>query len=141
MHLMTDVPGVSTYTDLVVWQLANELRVTVLTLTARRPFSTDFKRRAQLEDAIDSVCRNVAEGFGCGSDPGFAHYLEIARGSLFETTDAIRSARLRGHISDEEAQQCFQLANRLKAALNGFIDYLRRCRRPDKRRALRTDER
>jgi hypothetical protein len=95
-----------------VWQLANELRVNVSTLTARRPFSTDFKRRAQ-----------------------------IARGSLFETTDAIRSARLRGHISDEEAQKCIQLANRLTPAMNRFIDYLRRSGRTDSRRARRTDSR
>ncbi len=117
--------GVSKYTDLVVWQLANELRVHVIAFTARAPFSHDRKRREQIEDAIDSVCRNIAEGFGCGSDPGFAHYLEIARGSLFETTDAIRSARLRGHVSTEEANKCFALANRMKPALDRFIAYLR----------------
>jgi four helix bundle protein len=72
----------------------------VVKLTQRPPFSHDFKHRSQVQDAIDSVCRNIAEGFGCVSHAEFARYLEIARRSLNEVCDCIRSARLKGYISE-----------------------------------------
>ena len=126
--------GATHYTQLTVWKLADELRVCVFDMTRRPGVSMDFARRRQLEDAIDSVCRNIAEGFGYKSDRTFAHYLQIARASLNEVTDAIRSAMLRGHISAAEAEAARQLASRLYPALARFITYLRRS-------TLRTDRR
>ena len=76
--------GVRHYTQLVSWQLADALRHVTFTFTRRPPFLADFRHRAQTEDAIDSVCRNIAEGFGCISHTEFARYLEISRRSLNE---------------------------------------------------------
>jgi hypothetical protein len=53
------------YSQLICWQLADSLRVQIYKVTSRAPCKNDFKRKGQLEDAIDSVCRNIAEGFGC----------------------------------------------------------------------------
>ena len=47
--------------DLIVWQLADQIRVLVFNLTERDCFARDLKLRSQNEDAVNSVCRNIAE--------------------------------------------------------------------------------
>jgi len=81
------------FSDLIVWQLADQLRIEVFRLTKWGRFHADFKLRSQLDDAVDSVCRNIAEGFG-GTDREFANFLRIARRSLNEVQDGFRSAQL-----------------------------------------------
>jgi len=58
------VPVARHFTELIVWQLGDQHRVEVFRLTKRSCFRSDLKLRSQLDDAADSVCRNVAEGFG-----------------------------------------------------------------------------
>ena len=125
--------GARHFTELVSWQLADALRILILTFTCRPPFSRDFKHRSQAEDAVDSVCRNIAEGFGCESHAEFARYLEIARRSVNELCDCVRSAVLKGYVSAEQARDFHSLTRRLYPALNNFIGYLHRT--PTGRRA------
>ena len=53
--------GARHFTELIVWQLGDEHRVEVFALTKRPRLRADFKLRSQIDDAADSVCRNVAE--------------------------------------------------------------------------------
>ena len=62
----------------------------LLKLTGRPGFATDFKLKAQAEDAVGSVCRNIAEGFGCESNIEFARFLEISRRSREGTAIIVR---------------------------------------------------
>ena len=112
------------------------MRIETLKLTSRPPFTHDFKLRDQTNDAIDSVCRNIAEGFG-GSHADFARFLEYSRKSLNELQDCIRSAQLKGYVSGVEASAIYDLRRRLYPALNNFIAYLRRT---DPRKRPRTDK-
>jgi four helix bundle protein len=114
------------FTQLVCWQLADALRRDTFALTRRQPFQCDFKHKAQTEDAADSVCRNIAEGFGCASHAEFARFLEIARRSLNELLDCLHSARLKGHVSADEMARVNGLARRLYPALGHLMAYLRR---------------
>jgi|SRR5688572_8232919 four helix bundle protein len=118
--------GARHYSQLVCWQLADATRVVVFGFTQRKPFLTDFKQRSQAEDAIESVCRNIAEGFGCLSHAEFARYLEIARRSLNELCDCLRGAQLKGYVSEKEIGAFHALSRRLYPALNNFIAYLKR---------------
>jgi len=114
------------YSQLIVWQLADALRTVIFRFTRRPPFLNDFKHRSQTEDAIDSACRNIAEGFGCTSDTEFARYLEISRRSLNEVCDALNSARLKGYIGPVDSAEVYRLTRRLYPALNNFIAHLNR---------------
>jgi four helix bundle protein len=118
--------GARHFTQLVCWQLADELRQEVFKLTLRDPFVRDLRHVSQANDAIDSVCRNIAEGFGCTSHREFARYLEFSRRSLNELLDSIRSARLKGYVAPEESDQIGKIAKRLYPALSKLIAYLRR---------------
>jgi iron donor protein CyaY len=134
--------GARHFTDLTCWQLADELRVAVLALTERPGFATDFKLRSQTEDAIGSVCRNIAEGFGCESHDENARFLEISRRSLNEVQDCLRHAVVKGHIASTDTAPLFALMRRLYPAINRLWAYLKRTSNPrarTKSRHPRTD--
>ena len=113
--------GARHFSELIIWQLADELRQHVFELTKRRPFATDFKLRSQLDDAADSVCRNFAEGFGCKSDKEFAKFVRIGRRSLNEVQDCFRSALLKGYIAETDLAPSRRLMRRLYPAISSFL--------------------
>ena len=115
--------GARHFTELIVWQLADELRAATLTLTQRRRFARDLKLCSQTEDAANSVCRNIAEGFG-GTNRQFANYLRIARRSMNELQDAFRSAELKNYVTDADLAAARQLMRRLYPAISRLIAYL-----------------
>ena len=67
------------YTDLIVWQLGEAIRIEVFSLTEKPRFNADFKARNLVEDAANSVTRNIAEGFGCETHGEFARFLDHKR--------------------------------------------------------------
>ena len=126
--------GARHFTDLVVWQLADQLRIETLRFTSRPVFQRDLRLCSQTEDAINSVCRNTAEGFGCATHAEFARFLEIARRSLNELQDCFRGATLKGYVSQDELGTFRMLVKRLAPALSRFIADLRRRPETPKRR-------
>ncbi|HEY1308023.1 MAG TPA: four helix bundle protein [Vicinamibacterales bacterium] len=125
--------GARHYSQLRVWKLADTLRAEVFEFTARPKFARDFKAQEQADDAINSVCRNIAEGFGWGTHAEFANFLVYSRRSLNEVRDAIRGARMKGYVSADDLQRVSDLAHRLHPALSRFIAYLRRTPDPKRR--------
>ena len=113
------------FTELIVWQLADQLRIEVFQLTKRERFHVDWKLRSQLDDAADSACRNIAEGFA-GTDPEFAKFLRIARRSLNEVQDSFRSARLKEYVSDADLRPARLLLRRIFPALSSLLRHLDR---------------
>ena len=115
------------FTELIVWQLGDELRSEIFILTKRRPLHADLKLRSQLDDAADSVCRNIAEGFGCGNVE-FARFLRIARRSLNEVQDELHSALLKAHVTEADLIPARKLMRRLYPAFSALIRHLDRRR-------------
>ena len=113
------------FTELIVWQLADRLRAEVFQLTKRRPFYADLKLRSQIDDAADSVCRNIAEGFG-GTDREFANFLRIARRSLNEVQDGFQSARLKEYVCEADLRAARSLLRRIFPALSSLLRHLDR---------------
>ena len=133
--------GARHYKELVAWQLADQIRVETFKLTRRGQFARDFKHQSQAEDAVDSVCRNIAEGFGCESHAEFARFLEIARRSLNELLDSLRSAELKGYVSSAELVPIHDLARREFPAVGNLMAYLRRTSAPRQDRTSRSRNR
>jgi four helix bundle protein len=122
--------GAKRYEDLIVWQLADQIRILVFKLTERESFARDLKLHSQTEDAVNSVCRNIAEGFGC-KHKEFARFLEISRRSLNELCDSFRTAQLKRYVTAHEYEPIWRLAHRLYPAYAEFIHYLRTNPDPD----------
>jgi four helix bundle protein len=114
------------------------MRIEVFKLTERSQFARDLKLHSQTEDAANSICRNIAEGFGCESHVEFARFLEISNRSLNELIDSLRAAELKRYVSAVDVAPVRSLATRLYPALRNLMAYLRRTpnRRPrtDRRR-------
>lgn len=119
--------GVRHFKDLITWQLADQLRAEVFKLTSRPPMCHDYKMRAQMDDAADSICRNIAEGFG-GTNREFVRFLRIARRSMNELQDGFRSATLKQYVTDADLHAARQLQQRLYPALASLLAYLDRYR-------------
>ena len=109
------------FTELIIWQLGDELRQQVFALTKNRPFAADLKLRSQLDDAAESVCRNIAEGFACKTDKEFARFVRIGRRSLNEVQDAFHSAVLKRYVADADLIAARSLMRRLYPAIASFL--------------------
>jgi four helix bundle protein len=116
--------GARHFSELTVWQLADELRVETLTLTSRPAFARNLKAQTQAEDAVNSICRNIAEGFGCETHGQFAWFLRISRRSMNELQDAFRGAQQKGYVTSDDCTPARALLRRLFPAMNRFIAYL-----------------
>ena len=116
--------GARHYSELTIWKLADELRIETLKLTGRPAFARNLKAQTQAEDSVNSICRNIAEGFGCESHGQFAWFLRIARRSLNELQDACRGAEQKGYVTSSDLGPIRALTRRLYPALNRFIAYL-----------------
>jgi four helix bundle protein len=135
--------GARHFTELIAWQLGDEIRSAVYLLTERPVFARDARLRVQTDDAIESVRRNIAEGFGCESHAEFHRYLVIARRSLNELFDSLRAAEIKRHVTPQDLVTIRALGRRLYPAMAGLMRHLRRPSRPSDppRRTRRTKTR
>src|SRR5262245_62487621 len=120
------VSGARHSSDLIAWQLDDELRKGVIATTRKLSWADDRRLRSQTETAMGSVCRNIAEGFGCETHAEFARFLEISRRSLNELHDVLHSARLKKYVTASDVAPIKQLSRRLYPAFSRFITYLKR---------------
>ena len=90
------------FKNLIVWQKAMELVRVVYQLSKSFPSDERYALTDQLRRAVVSIPSNIAEGNGRASNKDYAHFLAIARGSLFETLTQIQIAEDLGYIGDHE---------------------------------------
>jgi four helix bundle protein len=114
--------------DLVVWQLAVELRDGIIRLTETGRVATDFEFRDQIRDSSGSAARNVAEGFGRFLPRAFANHVRIARGSLTETANHLKDGRTRRYFSEAQTDRLLKLTARASIAATRLLKYLDSCR-------------
>jgi len=74
----------SSYRDLIVWQRAKTLAVSVYRATEPFPKSELYGLTSQMRRAGISVASNIAEGQGRTTPGEFVQFLGHARGSLLE---------------------------------------------------------
>ena len=81
------------FQDLLVWQRAMELTVTVYSLTKMFPKEEIYGLTSQMRRASVSIASNIAEGRGRGTDGEFRQFLSIAQGSTYEVQTQLLAAR------------------------------------------------
>ena len=88
------------FKNLKVWQKAMELVRLVYQASKAFPSEERFALTDQLRRAVVSIPSNIAEGNGRASDKDYAHFLSIARGSLFETITQLQIAQNLGYVGE-----------------------------------------
>jgi four helix bundle protein len=113
------------FEDIQAWQKARELVHEIYqTCTAGR-LSKDFGLRDQLCRAAVSTMSNIAEGFARNSDKDFAHFLDIARGSISEVQSLLYVALDVGYIGKGEFERLYKTSSETASFIGGFTSYLR----------------
>jgi four helix bundle protein len=74
----------NTYKELIVWQKAMRLVVSVYECSSFFPKEELYGLTAQIKRCSVSVPSNISEGFGREHRRDFLRFLRISRGSLFE---------------------------------------------------------
>jgi four helix bundle protein len=119
--------------DLLVYTKALEGIDVVSALLDRPKLRRDFDLHRQLSESTGKIPGHIGEGFGQLTDRHFAHYLGIARGSALETRGHLATALQKAYISRDEEIRVSGLYQDLADMLAGFIDYLRRSDRRNRR--------
>lgn len=90
------------FKNLVVWQKSMELVKRVYALVRTFPVEERYALSDQLRRAVTSIPSNIAEGNGRAGNKDYAHFIAIARGSLYETLTQLEIARSLGYIGEGE---------------------------------------
>ena len=108
------------YQQLRVWQDAKELYQ--LTWEIIKSFSYELKRLVTNQVAsVDSVHRNIAEGYCRKSVKEYMQFLNIALASLGESVSAMNVYKQAGHITDEDFEKWDRLAYKLENGLMRLV--------------------
>ncbi|WP_323927964.1 four helix bundle protein [Aeromonas veronii] len=92
---------IATHKQLDTWQQAMLLVKMVYDNTASFPREEMFGLTSQMRRAAVSIPSNIAEGAGRTGNKEFAHFLDIARGSLSELDTQIEIAMMLGYVSQD----------------------------------------
>jgi four helix bundle protein len=105
---------------LEVVELSMQLSELTYRLTARFPAAERFGLIDQMRRASVSVGSCIAEGCGCGTDPGFCRYLQTGLSSLLELDYQNRLASRLGFGDPGDAREVQAVLDRLKPKLVGL---------------------
>ena len=89
---------IKTFRELLVWQKSMDLVEDVYKTMKTFPTEERYGLCDQIRRAAVSIPSNIAEGFGRDSNADFAHFLTIARGSLFELSTQLEIASRLGYL-------------------------------------------
>lgn len=96
-------PDQHSFKNLIVWQKSIDFAIYVVDLVDT--LETDRKHYRlieQLEAAVTSISMNIAEGKGRFTKKDYAHFLIIARGSLYETMTLLEIFKRKNWITEEK---------------------------------------
>ena len=110
------------YKRLIVWQKAMVFWKLVYAEVKKFPVEERYALSDQVRRAAVSVASNIAEGAGRASNKDYAHFIAIARGSLFEEMTQLEGAEMLGYlvISDEIKDIASEISRMLTTMLKKF---------------------
>jgi four helix bundle protein len=103
------------FRDMSVWQKAFALLKDVYKIVKNFPADERFALTDDLKRSANSVCHNIAEGYGRFESRDKSRFYKIARGSAFEAISQILVAESQVYISFET---CDDLIYRYKIVID-----------------------
>jgi len=103
-------------------------------LTKKSGFAKDYGLKGQtrlpdggqVQDAAGSSMHNIAEGFDSETNAEFIRFLRYAKRSCTEVQSEVYVALDEEYISPKEFKDVYEQARRTRAAVRGFINYLKK---------------
>lgn len=113
--------NIESFKDLFVWQKGIELVNEIYKLTKQFPKEELYCLTSQIRRAAISVPSNIAEGWGRGTTKNYIQFLEIARGSLYETNTLIIISYNQDYVNKEICDKIEEKINEIGRMLNTLI--------------------
>lgn len=105
------------FEDMEIWQRSVEISMPVFDIADALEEQKKFRFSEQLRAAMLSVSNNMAEGSGSTSDIDFAHFLNIARRSIFEVASMMLVFHRRKLLSERPTEILAELIELSKMTL------------------------
>ena len=118
--------GAKRLEELIIWQLACELRDGIAAAVSNGSAHTDWDLRNQIERSSRSIASNISEGYGHFRPRQFAKYLRIARASTMETRNHILEGQKK-HFSSDDTARFLRLCKRIIPGISSLVKYLDSC--------------
>jgi four helix bundle protein len=115
---------VRNYFDLTAWQRARQLVKRVYEATKTFPAEELYGLRSQLRRASVSVPSNIAEGYGRGTRKDYIHFLQTARGSLYEVETQLILSQDLSYLNAATVTELMAHANSCSQLLGNLIKSL-----------------
>lgn len=113
--------SIKSYKDLLIWQKAFEIVISTYKLAKTFPQEELYALTNQIKRASVSIPSNIAEGYGRNTDKSLSHFIDIARGSLYELETQLLIAKELEFIQDIKMfNQVISLINEESKMINAF---------------------
>ena len=112
---------IQSFTDLIAWQQAHKLVLSIYKLTKGFPKEELFCIVAQMRRAAISISSNIAEGFSRRSYIEKNRFYSISQASLTELQNQLLVARDVKYIKNEEFYEAAALSIYIHKLINGLI--------------------
>ena len=113
------------FEDIQAWQKARRVSVEIYRLSGQGDFSRDFELRGQIRRSAASIMANIAEGQGRRTDRDFAHFLNIALGSLSESKSHMYLAMDLGYVDEKTFSDIYEKLDEVGRMVYSLITHLR----------------
>ena len=113
------------YRDLVAWQKAMDMVVSVHQATRSWPKEELYGLTSQARRAVGSVPANIAEGQGRSGTREFLHHLSIANGSLHELETHLLLGHRLGYLDGQTCEGLMDQTAEVGRLIGGLIRRLR----------------
>lgn len=112
------------FEELEIWKEAILFAKLVYKLTEKFPSRELFSLVDQLRRCASLIAANISEGSGSSSKKDFAHYLEIAIKSLYESVSHLQLAKEQNYISQIQLNDTYEKAELLSRKIRAFRNTL-----------------
>jgi four helix bundle protein len=112
------------FEDINGWKKTREFVREIYKASLQVSLAKDFGLQDQLRRAAVSSMSNIAEGFARRSDKDFAHFLDMAKGSVVEPRSLLYVALDVNYLDERDFQRLYQLANEVASLIGGLTSFL-----------------
>ena len=113
-----------TFKDLKVWQKSHELTLEVYRVTESYPNEERYGLVSQLRRSASSIPTNLAEGFKRRGKKDFAHFVNVAEGSLEETKYTLLLSYELGYLDKNRLDNLNEICDEVGKMLTGLYKKL-----------------
>ena len=111
--------------NLEIWRLAVSLAKDVYVITDKFPKREVYCLTDQIRRAAVSIPSNIAEGKGRSTAKDFVHFLNTARGSLYELKTQLYIAREIAYLTEEDFSSLHKQIENLSHKIVSMIKFLK----------------